>query len=192
MIISKGTVVSIDYTLTDDEGNIIDKSDEGRPLVYMQGYGNIIPGLESAMEGKGEGDTLEVRVSPEEGYGVTRAEMIQVVPMDRFEGMDGEVEVGMQFHARTEQGVIAVRVTKVENDEVTIDGNHPLADQHLNFDVKVVEIRLATIEELEHGHPHVSGGGCCGGSGGGSCGCEGEGSCDDEDCGGGSCGCGGH
>ena len=113
MIISKGTVVSIDYTLKDDDGNIIDKSDEGRPLVYMQGYGNIIPGLESAMEGKTEGDSIEVRVKPEEGYGVTRQEMIQVVPKDRFEGMDGTVDVGMQFHARTEQGVITVRVTKV-------------------------------------------------------------------------------
>lgn len=187
MIISKGTVVSIDYTLKDDDGNIIDKSDEGRPLVYMQGYGNIIPGLESAMEGKAEGDSVDVRVKPEEGYGVTRQEMIQVVPKDRFEGMEGEVEVGMQFHARTEQGVIAVRVTKVENDEVTIDGNHPLADQHLNFDVKVAEIRLATIEELEKGHPHVEGGGCCGG---GSCDSE---SCGDENCeSNGSCGCGGH
>jgi len=191
MIISKGTVVSIDYTLRDDDGNIIDKSDEGRPLVYMQGFGNIIPGLENAMDGKAEGDTVEVRVAPEEGYGLSRPEMIQVVPMDRFEGMEGQVEVGMQFHAQTQGGVVAVRVVKVENEEVTIDGNHPLADQHLNFIVDVREIRLATIEELEHGHPHVEGGGCCGGGHchDGECS---EDGCGDDDCGHGSCGCGGH
>jgi FKBP-type peptidyl-prolyl cis-trans isomerase SlyD len=185
MIISKGTVVSIDYVLTDDSGKLVDQSNEGRPLVYMQGYGNIIPGLEQALEGKAIDEQVKVRVDPEQGYGLSQAEMVQVVPMDRFEGMDGEVSVGMQFHARTEQGgVITVRVTKVEDDEVTIDGNHPLADQHLNFDVTVREIRLATIEELEHGHPHVAGGGCCGG-----------GNCGDHDhegghqCGSGGCGC---
>jgi len=191
MIISKGTVVSIDYTLRDDDGNIIDQSDAGRPLVYMQGYGNIIPGLENAMEGKAEGESVDVRVIPEEGYGLSRPEMIQVVPSERFEGMEGGVEVGMQFHARTaEGGYVTVRVVKVENDEVTIDGNHPLADQHLNFAVTVKEIRLATVEEMEHGHPHVEGGGCCGGHGHGGCGCSGE---DDHDheCGEGSC-CGGH
>ncbi len=187
MIVSKGTVVSIDYTLKDDDGNVIDKSDEGRPLIYMQGYGNIIPGLESAMEGKEEGNDVEVRVSPEEGYGVSRPEMIQVVPKSNFEGMDGDIEVGMQFHARTQEGgVVAVRVVKVEEEEVTIDGNHPLADKHLNFSVNVSEIRLATIEELEKGHPHVEGGGCCGGGGGGDCGCE---SGEKENCESGGCGC---
>jgi FKBP-type peptidyl-prolyl cis-trans isomerase SlyD len=164
MIISKGTVVSIDYVLKDDEGNLVDQSDEARPLVYLQGFGNIIPGLEQALEGRETGDSVQVRVAPEQGYGLSRPEMVQVVPKDRFEGMEGEVEAGMQFHARTQEGgVITVRVVKVEDSEVTIDGNHPLADQHLNFDVNVKEIRLATVEELEHGHPHVEGGGCCGG-----------------------------
>jgi FKBP-type peptidyl-prolyl cis-trans isomerase SlyD len=187
MKICKGTVVGIDYTLKDNDGNLIDKSDESRPLVYLQGYGNIIPGLEAAMDGKTEGETIEVRVEPEQGYGVSRPEMIQVVPKDRFEGLDGEIEMGMQFNARTDQGaVITVRVVKVEGDEVTIDGNHPLADVVLNFVVTVREIRLATGEELEHGHPHVAGG-CCGGHGEEEC-CHGEE--DGESCGHGNGGCG--
>lgn len=190
MNICKGTVVSIDYTLKDDDGNVIDKSDESRPLEYLQGFGNIIPGLESAMDGKEIGESIEVRVEPEEGYGVSKPEMIQVVPSDRFEGMEGGVQVGMQFHARTEQGgTIQVRVVKVENDEVTIDGNHPLADQALNFSVTVKEVRLATAEEIEHGHPHVEGGGCCGG-GGEDCGCDNEEAKDGESCDNeGGCGC---
>jgi FKBP-type peptidyl-prolyl cis-trans isomerase SlyD len=179
MIISKGTVVSIDYTLKDDEGNVLDSSQEDRPLMYLQGAQNIIPGLEKALEGKSVGEQLDVRVSPEEGYGTARPEMVQIVPKDRFEGMEGEVEVGMQFHARNEEGgVVAVRVVKVENDEVTIDGNHPLADTHLNFSVKVADIRIASEEELAQGRPEFEGG-CCGGQhkdeeghcGEGSCGC---------------------
>jgi FKBP-type peptidyl-prolyl cis-trans isomerase SlyD len=179
MIISKGTVVSIDYTLKDDDGNLLDQSQEDRPLMYLQGAQNIIPGLESALEGKAVGEEIQVRVDPEEGYGVSRPEMVQIVPRDRFEGMEGEVEVGMQFHARNEQGgVIAVRVVKVENDEVTIDGNHPLADVPLNFAVKVSDIRIASEDELMQGRPEVEGG-CCGGQhkdeegncGQGSCGC---------------------
>lgn len=191
MKICKGTIVSIDYELKDDGGNLIDKSDENRPLTYLQGYGNIIPGLELELEGKREGDALKVRVEPEQGYGVSRPDMIQIVPLGRFEGVENGVQVGMQFHARTEQGVvITVRVVKVEGDEVTIDGNHELAGVALNFDVNIREIRLATVEELDHGHPHVSGG-CCGGHGHGDGECCG-GSEKAEDCDhDGSC-CGGH
>jgi FKBP-type peptidyl-prolyl cis-trans isomerase SlyD len=200
MNVSKGTVVAIDYVLRDDSGNLIDQSQEGRPLQYLPGHGNLIPGLEAALEGKSEGDSLSVRLEPEQGYGCSRPEMIQVVPIDRFEGMEGEVQVGMQFHARTQDGVISVRVVKIEQDEVTIDGNHPLADCPLNFEVAVREIRLATEEELAHGHPHQAGG-CCGGHGeeeGGCCGehdhehggCCGEG--DHDHASGGCCGGSGH
>lgn len=193
MNICKGTVVSIDYELKDDDGNLIDKSEENRPLVYLQGFGNIIPGLEVAMDGKSEGDTVEVRVEPEQGYGVSSPEMIQTVPKDRFEGMDSEMQVGMQFNARTEQGgVVNVRVTAIEGNEVTIDGNHPLADKHLNFKVEVKEIYLATAEEIEQGRPHFEDAGCCGSHGDGGCGGEeGSDSCDNEHERGG-CGCGGH
>jgi FKBP-type peptidyl-prolyl cis-trans isomerase SlyD len=133
---------------------------------------------------------LKVRVAPEDAYGLSREDRIQVVPKDRFQGMEGEIEVGMQFHARTSDGIISVRVSKVENDEVTIDGNHPLADQFLNFEVKVADVRLASEEEMDHGHPHREGG-CCGGHEHGEGGCCG-GHDDDEDCEEGGCCGGGH
>lgn len=181
MVVSKGTVVSIDYTLKNDAGEVIDQSNPGQPLEYLQGSNNIIPGLENALEGRNVDESLSVRVSPEEGYGLSQPEMIQVVPRERFETDGATVEEGMQFHARTQQGIITVRVTKVEGDEVTIDGNHPLVDTPLNFDVTVKEIRLATEEELEHGHPHKEGG-CCGGHGNGE-------DCEEHHQNGGGCGC---
>lgn len=182
MQIAEGTVVAMDYALKDDEGALLDQSQPGQPLSYLHGHKNIIPGLESALEGKAAGDSVEVRVSPEEGYGAPNPALEQVVPRDRFQGVEN-LEVGMQFQASTEQGPISVRVVKIEEDDVTVDGNHPLAGKHLNFDVTVQEVRAATEEELAHGHIHKEGG-CCGGNGGG----EGE-CCNDEKEGEGGCGC---
>lgn len=193
MQIAEGTVVSIDYALKDDEGTLIDQSQPGQPLTYLHGFRNIIPGLESQLEGKATGDQLEVRVAPVDGYGEFNPQLEQVVPRERFEGMEGELQVGMQFQANTEQGPVTVRISKVEGDDVTVDGNHPLAGKHLNFSVTIGELREATEEEKAHGHLHGAGGGCCGG---GSCSDESEGGCcNDEpkakegDCGEGSCGC---
>lgn len=162
MQITDGTVVSMDYALSDDEGAIIDKSQPGQPLTYLHGHKNIIPGLEAALKGKSTGDEVEVRVSPEEGYGEPNPALEQVVPKDRFQGIEN-IEEGMQFQASTEQGPVSVRVVKVEDENVTVDGNHPLAGKHLNFNVTVQDIRSATEEELEHGHVHQSDA-CCGGS----------------------------
>ena len=179
----------MDYALRDDEGTIIDQSQPGQPLTYLHGHRNIIPGLESALAGKAAGDTVEVRVEPSEGYGEANPALEQVVPKDRFQGID-EIAVGMQFQASTEQGPISVRVVKVEDDAVTVDGNHPLAGKFLNFSVTVQEVRAGTEEEISHGHVHQAGG-CCGGNGGeGGC-CNDESSekgecCDDEK---GGCGC---
>ncbi len=186
MQIADGTVVSMDYALKDDEGTLLDQSQPGQPLAYLHGHKNIIPGLEAALEGKSVGDSVEVRVAPEDGYGQPNPALEQVVPRDRFQGID-QLEVGMQFQANTDQGPVSVRVVKVEDDDVTVDGNHPLAGKHLNFDVTVQDVRSATEEEIAHGHIH-QGGGCCGGGG---CG-EGEGNTDGEGCGegeGGGCGC---
>lgn len=174
MQIKAGTVVSIDYTLTEDEGAVIDQSQPGNPLTYLHGHRNIIPGLENALAGKQSGDDVTVSVSPAEGYGEHRPELLQEVPSDRFQGVEN-LQVGMQFQASTDHGPVAVRVTKVEGDVVTVDGNHPLAGKNLNFAVKVADVRAATEEELAHGHVHASGG-CCGGGGdehgeGGGCGC---------------------
>ena len=189
MQIAEGTVVAMDYALKDDEGTLIDQSQPGNPLAYLHGHRNIIPGLEAALEGKQAGDSVEVRVDPAEGYGEVNPALEQVVPRDRFQGVD-DLQPGMQFQANTEQGPVSVRITKIEGEEVTVDGNHPLAGKHLNFAVTITEVRSATEDELAHGHIHA-GGGCCGGSGEGSCGCEGEEAPEakEGDCGEGSCGC---
>ena len=184
MQIAEGTVVAMDYALKDDEGMLLDQSQPGQPLAYLHGYKNIIPGLEAALVGKAVGDTFEVRVAPEDGYGVSNPALEQVVPRDRFQGVES-LEVGMQFQASTDQGPVSVRVVKVEEDNVTVDGNHPLAGKHLNFDVTVQEVRAATEEEIAHGHI-PQGGGCCGGGGGG----EGGACCnDDKESQEGDCGC---
>lgn len=169
----------MEYALKDDEGTLIDQSQPGQPLAYLHGHKNIIPGLESALDGKEAGDQVEVRVAPENGYGEPNPALEQVVPRDRFQGVES-LEVGMQFQASTDQGPISVRVVKVEDENVTVDGNHPLAGKHLNFAVTVQEVRAASEEEIAHGHVHQGGeeGGCCGGgeegekgSKGGNCGC---------------------
>lgn len=171
MEISEGTVVSMDYALRDDEGTLIDQSQPGQPLAYLHGHQNIIPGLESALTGKNVGDIVEVRVAPGEGYGELNPQLEQIVPKERFQGIEA-IEVGMQFQASTEQGPVMVRVVSVDEDTVTVDGNHPLAGKHLNFNVTIQEVRAGTEEEIAHGHIQQSGG-CCGGGGeSGGCGCE--------------------
>ncbi|NLO79197.1 MAG: peptidylprolyl isomerase [Xanthomonadaceae bacterium] len=153
MQVAKDKVVSIDYTLTDDDGSVLDTSNGRAPLAYLHGAGNIIPGLEKALEGKQVGDQLTVRIPPAEAYGERDEALTQVVPMELFQGVD-RVEPGMRFQAQTSAGIQVVTVSKVEGDEVTIDGNHPLAGKPLNFEVSVVDIRDATPEELAHGHVH--------------------------------------
>ncbi len=153
MQISKHKVASIHYTLTDNDGNVLDSSAGREPLVYIQGIGNLIPGMEEGLEGKSTGDKFNIKVSPEKGYGVKDEALQQSVPRSAFG--DQDVRVGMQF--QTNQGGI-VTVTKVGLSEVTVDANHPLAGVELNFDVEVLDIRLATQEELDHGHAHGPGG----------------------------------
>jgi len=157
MQIVKYKVVSIDYTLTDGQGALIDSSGEGQPFAYIQGTSSIIAGLETALEGKSAGDSLSVAISPEEGYGERDDSLIVVVPRDKFESVD-ELEVGMRFQTPTEGGMRVVTVVELEGDGVTVDANHPLAGENLNFDVTIVDVRDATSEELEHGHVHGPGG----------------------------------
>ncbi|MEX0715049.1 MAG: peptidylprolyl isomerase [Planctomycetaceae bacterium] len=150
-------VVLIDYTLTDDAGNVLDRSDEGEPLAYLHGAENIIPGLEQALEGKSAGDALQVSLAAGDAYGDHDPQLVQAVPRAQFP-RDMEPEVGDQLQAETPDGPRIVTVVKVETEAVTIDANHPLAGVPLNFDVKVVEVRDATREELDHGHVHGPGG----------------------------------
>ncbi len=157
MEVSKDKVVSIDYTLTGAQGNVLDTSQGRGPLAYLHGASNIIPGLESALEGKSLGDQLNVTIAPEQAYGQHDPRMVQVVPRTAFQGAP-TITAGMQFQGNTQSGPRVITVTKVEGDNITIDANHPLAGQTLTFDVKVVEIRDATAEELSHGHVHGAGG----------------------------------
>ena len=153
MQVAKDKVVSINYTLTDDQGTLLDSSKGREPLAYLHGAGNIIPGLEQALEGKSAGENLTVRVPPEEGYGERDDRLQQEVPREMFEGVD-RVEPGMQYQARPPAGPQAETVRQVSDESVTVDANHPLAGVALNFEVDVVEVRDATDEELSHGHVH--------------------------------------
>ncbi|WP_338876408.1 peptidylprolyl isomerase [Spirosoma sp. SC4-14] len=153
MQITKHKVAAIHYTLRDDAGNILDSSEGRDPLYYLHGKGNLIPGMEEGLEGKAKGDKTQIDVAPEKGYGTRNPQLIQEVPKQAFGGQN--VEVGMQF--QTNHGEL-ITVTNVGPDTVTVDGNHPLADQNLHFDVEVMDVRDATSEELAHGHVHGPGG----------------------------------
>jgi FKBP-type peptidyl-prolyl cis-trans isomerase SlyD len=156
MQIADNMAVSIHYTLTDDDGEVLDSSIGDEALVYLHGGGNIISGLEKALHGKVAGDKFNVRIAPEEAYGEFMEEMIQVISRDMFEGIDN-IEVGMQFHADVSSGTGVVKVVNIEDDDITIDGNHPLAGLALTFDVEVMDVRAATEEEAAHGHIHGAG-----------------------------------
>jgi FKBP-type peptidyl-prolyl cis-trans isomerase SlyD len=153
MQISKHKVASIHYTLTDNDGKILDSSSGREPLTYIQGIGNLIPGMEEGLEGKSKGEKLSLKISPEKGYGVKDEALTQRVPRTAFGGQ--EVKVGMQF--QTNQGGV-VTVTHVGLSEITVDANHPLAGVELNFAVEIMDIRPATEDEIAHGHVHGPGG----------------------------------
>ena len=153
MQIAKNKVISIDYTLTDAQGTELDSSHGRGPFAYIHGIGNIIPGLEEALEGKSAGDQVNAVISPENAYGTRDEGLVQQLPRSQFD-TDQDIEVGMQFQAMSESGPRVVTVVSVDTDNVTVDANHPLAGVTLHFDVTIKEIREATGEELNHGHVH--------------------------------------
>lgn len=156
MQIAARAVASFHYTLTNARGEVLDSSRGGQPLHYLHGAGNLIPGMENALAGKSPGDKFMAVVPPEQGYGIAQPNLVQVVPMSAFGG--AKVEAGMRFQADSERGPMLVRITKVEGDQVTVDGNHELAGETLHFDIEVVTVRDATLEEITHGHVHGPGG----------------------------------
>ena len=184
MKIAQKTVVQMHYTLTSDEGQVIDSSAGREPLQYIQGAHMIVVGLEKAMEGHEVGDKFDVRVIPSEGYGEYEEGLTQEVPLDVFSGVE-KVEPGMQFYAQTPAGPMPVRVKSVNGDKAVIDMNHELAGKNLNFAIEVVEVREATEDELKPFEHHCCCGGhgddeheCCGGHGDGEhecCGGHGDG-----------------
>lgn len=153
MAIGTDSVVSIQYTLKDDTGTVLDRSEAGEPLAYLHGHGNLIPGLEQELTGKNSGDELTVTVPPAQGYGEYDQGLVQSVPRRALRGIK-DVKVGMRLHAQSAEGTQAVTVTKILGDMVTLDGNHPLAGKSLHFEVRIEDVRAATEEELSHGHVH--------------------------------------
>ena len=157
LMIGKHSVVSIHYTLKDDDGEIMDSSEGKDPLAYLHGANNLIPGLEDELQGKTAGAKFQATIEPKDAYGDINEEFVQTISKQMFQGAD-EIKPGMTFTAQGEGGQQRqVRVVGVEGDNVTIDANHPMAGKTLHFDVEVVEVREATPQELEHGHVHAHG-----------------------------------
>jgi len=179
MQVAKDKVVSFEFKVTDENGQLLDSSEGQGAFPYIHGNGYLIPGLEAAMEGKSPQDNFSVSVAPSQGYGEREAEKVQIIPREKFEGLD--LEIGMKLEARYPNDTVIMTVTAIDDTNVTLDGNHPLAGKTMSFDVTIVDVRDATPEELQHGHPFISTG--CGSSCG--CGCEGD-SCGDG-CEGGHC-----
>lgn len=180
MKIADKTVVQMHYTLTSDEGAVIDSSAGREPLQYIQGAHMIVVGLEKAMVGHEVGDKFDVKVIPSEGYGEYDERMTQEVPTSVFQGVD-KVEAGMQFYAQTPMGPMPIRIKSVNGDKAVIDANHELAGKNLNFAIEVVSVREATGDELKPFEHHC----CCKDKGEGEheCHCKEEGH---------ECECGGH
>ena len=156
MKISENAVVTMHFTVSSIDGTQIDSSRDSEPMVHLQGSQYLIKGLEDELEGKQAGDKFEVTIEPALAYGDRHDELVQMVPKSMFEGM--EVEVGMTFRATTDEGEQSVMIIDETDDEVVVDGNHPLSGVTLNFDVEVLDVREATEEEIAHGHPHGPGG----------------------------------
>ena len=154
MIIEKDRVVTMDYTLKDDAGKVLDSSSDSEPLAYIQGAGAIVAGLENELEGKVAGDSLAVSVKPEDGYGTYNDELQFPVSKDQFEDSD-QVETGMHFQADLDGKPHVLTVMKVNEEDIIVDANHPLAGMTLHFEIEVRGVRAATDEELEHGHVHT-------------------------------------
>lgn len=152
MNITDNSIVTLHFTVSTTDGTQIDSSRDKEPMVYMQGSQYLIKGLEDELMDKQAGDTFELNVAPELAYGERHDELVQMVPKSMFEGM--EVEVGMTFRATTDDGEQSVMIIDITDEDVVVDGNHPLAGVELHFAVEVLDVRTPTAEEIDHGHPH--------------------------------------
>jgi FKBP-type peptidyl-prolyl cis-trans isomerase SlyD len=153
MKITTNSVVSLDYTLKNNAGEVLDSSQGREPLVYLHGVGALIPGLENEIEGMAKGEAKTAVVKPEDAYGHRHDELLHVVPKSGFQG-EGEILVGMQVELDTEQGPAIATVSKVDGEDVTLDLNHPLAGETLTFEISIADVREALEEEIAHGHVH--------------------------------------
>ncbi len=175
MEITERKAVTVEYTLTNDAGEVLDSSRNREPLTYVQGMGNMISGFETELEGKKAGDKFSFAVAPKDGYGERDTSLLFSVPKEKFKSTP-DLKIGTRFEVTTPNGTMVMAVARIEDDSVVLDGNHPLAGNKLHFDVEVVGVRDATGDELAAAENHGHG-----------CGC----SCDESSCGDGSCGDGG-
>ncbi|MES0490642.1 MAG: peptidylprolyl isomerase [Leptospirales bacterium] len=170
MKIENEKFVTIEYTLKNDEGNVIDTTEGKDPLPYVHGTGHLLAGLENALEGKVSGESVDVKLAPEQGYGAVLEDRIFDVPKSDMESIENLKE-GMTLHAQTPNGVETFIILQIGDETIKVDGNHPLAGQNLHFAVTVSEVRDATEKELkpdhecgcgdnEHGEKHEKGGKC--------------------------------
>ena len=150
MQISKNKVATFDFTVTSESGETLDSSKESGPFSYVHGIGYLVPGLESAMEGKSSGERFSITIPPAQGYGEWDEGLLQVIPKSVFDKVE-DLQVGHQIQIEDPNGTRIVSVTEIDEDGVTLDGNHPLAGVTLNFDIAIVDVRDATEEELLHG-----------------------------------------
>jgi FKBP-type peptidyl-prolyl cis-trans isomerase SlyD len=157
MKIAENKVIIMHYAVSDSEDTLIDSSYDHKPLAVIHGTGYLIQGLEDALIGHQAGDKFEVEVAPEQAYGERFDDYVQTVPKAMFESIE-DLAVGSQLRATTDDGEQTVIVIDVQDDEITVDGNHPLAGIALKFDVDILEVRDATEDELTHGHVHGEGG----------------------------------
>jgi len=157
MTIAKDHVVEIDYTLTNEAGDVLDSSSGGQPLAYLHGYKNIVVGLENDLVGKAVGDNFKSVVKPEEGYGEVNDKLVTDVPKEELASIP-DLKEGISIQAQSSQGTQIFKVVKIGDDKITLDGNHPLAGQTLYFDITVKSVRTATADEMSHGHAHGPGG----------------------------------
>jgi FKBP-type peptidyl-prolyl cis-trans isomerase SlyD len=159
--VKKDRVISLDFTLSDENGEMLDQSQEGAPLEYLHGAHDIIPGLEKALDGHHVGENIRVVIPPSDAYGEYEVSLVDEVSREQFPGID-DIQPGMQFQTSMDDGApMVINVTAVDEDTVVVDGNHPLAGVTLVFDVDIVGVRQASGEEIAHGHVHV-GGECAG------------------------------
>lgn len=157
-LVAKDTVVTFHYTLSDKGGQVLDSSQGGQPLVYLHGYSQIVPGLENALLGKAVGAAFKVAVEPADGYGERNEQMVITLP--RSQGnLPADIEVGFVVELVSPEGdEIPARVVKLTEADITLDANHPLAGETLYFDIELTDVRVATKEEVAHGHVHGPGG----------------------------------
>jgi FKBP-type peptidyl-prolyl cis-trans isomerase SlyD len=157
-MIDKGMVVVMSYVLTNADGDELDKADASQPFAYLHGASNIIPGLENALQGLSKGDSKKVSVDAKNAYGEVNPGLRIKVPRAQFPKEENIVP-GMRFHSEMPDGqIVGFTVMQADADTVLVDGNHPLAGQDLTFEVTIIDVRKATLEELSHGHVHGPGG----------------------------------